>query len=77
MDKTQCDELLDLVAEREGILLAEGEATGTALVSAWVSQLTPRQIDLISAYDAQVDRYRAQALSYAGSLAVRAPERLQ
>jgi hypothetical protein len=77
MEKTDCSELLDLVAEREGILLAEGEATGSALVSAWVSQLTPRQIDMISAYDAQVDRYRAKALSYAGNLAVSAPERLQ
>lgn len=56
-------ELIELVAQREGIVLAEGEACGDDLARRWADQLTERQVAMLDAFDAMVDRYRDQALA--------------
>lgn len=66
-------EILALIAEREGVLLAESEACGEPLINQWVQRLTPRQVGLIEAYDRQVERYRKQALSDCMSQLMAAP----
>lgn len=53
-------ELVALLAEREGILMAESSNPGGQLIERWAAQLTDRQAALLNDYETLVDHYRVR-----------------
>lgn len=58
-------EMLNLIAERDGIMLADAQLPAARLIETWAAQLTERQVALVRAYDSMVDRHKAVAIEQA------------
>ena len=58
--------LLTLVARRQALTLADGEAVGHGLTQSWFAGLNGDQVQMLCAFDELVGRFRAEALASVG-----------